>query len=76
MNDEAALKLAAAMDRLAAAIESVRGLGLVGGIQVHHHNAPVLGAQPYQQPWPPFGPNWSSCGNDTQLPQATGGHRG
>lgn len=36
MGDEAIKELAAAMNRLAAAIESVRSHGLVSGIQVNH----------------------------------------
>ncbi len=64
MTDEAAKELADAMNRLATAIESVRGQGLVGGIQVYHLGLPTT------QPWPwypaqtpyPYYPTWGgSC---------------
>lgn len=48
MTDESAKALADAMNRLAAAIESVRGNGLMPGIQVHHTGFPQ------QQYWPHY----------------------
>ena len=64
MTDEAAKELADAMNRLATAIESVRGQGLMGGIQVHHHGYPATISP---QVWPPshpyYGPNWSYTSN-------------
>jgi hypothetical protein len=63
MTDESAKELADAMNRLAAAIESVRGQGLMNSIQVHHTGIPYP-LPPCQQPWPqPYGPQWGTwCG--------------
>jgi len=47
MSDEAAKELAQAMNRLAAAIESLRGGGLAPGVQVYHHGIPPQQLTPY-----------------------------
>lgn len=58
MTDEAALKLAAAMERLAIAIERATGTnGLQAGLQVFHHGIPSCQSRP-QMPGS-YGPNWS-----------------
>lgn len=65
MTDEAALKLAAAMERLAAAIEQASGMHTLGGvIHIYHHDAP-MGPYTPQQPYQPFyiGPNWVRTGS-------------
>lgn len=58
MTDEAALKLAAAMERLAIAIERATGSnGLQAGLQVFHHGIPSW--NPQMTPGY-YGPNWQS----------------
>ena len=58
MTDEAALKLAEAINRLAAAIESVKGSGMTGGIQVHHTGLPSYQPSVFSPYWQnPQGPN-------------------
>ena len=54
MTDESAKLLAEAMNRLAAAIESVRGTsGLQPGIMVNHVGAPACNYSSYQQQFNP-----------------------
>jgi hypothetical protein len=55
MDAETAKQLADAMNRLASALESLRGGSLGGGINIYHHGlGPVPHLQPAQWPWYPM----------------------
>lgn len=55
MTDEAVKELAAAIDRLATALEAVTtNNGLIKGIQIHHYGA----VQSYPSQFQPYGPMW------------------
>lgn len=55
MTDEAAKELAAAMNRLAAAIESLQSPGMLpGGIHVHRHGNPFQATYGPAHSGPPY----------------------
>lgn len=55
MNDESTLKLAEAINRLAAALEKLAPSGLGSGVHVYHHGIPL---SPYPGTYGPQGTVW------------------